>query len=42
MIADDLTTGTLARLMMPDHVGGTYRFAGIWRRDTPPARQRLG
>ena len=36
MIADDLTTGTLTRLMMPDHAGGTYRFAGIWRRDTPP------
>jgi len=24
------------RLHMPDHPGGTYRFAGVWRRDTPP------
>jgi DNA-binding transcriptional LysR family regulator len=36
MIEDDLVAGTLMRLSMPDHVGGTYRFAGIWRRDTPP------
>lgn len=36
MIADDLTTGTLVRLAMPDHPGGSYRFATIWRRDTPP------
>ena len=36
MIEDDLTAGVLVRLPMPDHPGGTYRFAGIWRRDTPP------
>jgi DNA-binding transcriptional LysR family regulator len=36
MIAADLVAGTLVRLQMPDHVGGTYRFSGIWRRDTPP------
>lgn len=36
MIESDLVAGTLKRLMMPDHPGGTYRFAGIWRRDTPP------
>ena len=36
MIEGDLTAGTLVRLPMPDHAGGTYRFAGIWRRDTPP------
>lgn len=36
MIEPDLVAGTLKRLMMPDHPGGTYRFAGIWRRDTPP------
>ncbi|MFT4057730.1 MAG: LysR family transcriptional regulator [Novosphingobium sp.] len=36
MIEDDLVTGTLVRLAMPDHVGGTYRFSGIWRRDAPP------
>jgi DNA-binding transcriptional LysR family regulator len=36
MIEGDLVAGTLVRLAMPDHPGGTYRFSGIWRRDTPP------
>jgi DNA-binding transcriptional LysR family regulator len=36
MVAADLVAGTLVRLHMPDHPGGTYRFAGVWRRDTPP------
>ncbi len=36
MIEPDLVAGTLLRLAMPDHTGGTYRFSGIWRRDTPP------
>lgn len=36
MIEDDLAAGTLVRLAMPDHLGGIYRFAGIWRRDSPP------
>jgi len=36
MIEPDLVAGTLVRLVMPDHPGGTYRFSGIWRRDTPP------
>lgn len=36
MIEPDLAAGTLVRLSMPDHVGGTYRFSGIWRRDRPP------
>ena len=36
MIEGDLISGTLVRLHMPDHPGGTYRFAGIWRRDLPP------
>jgi len=36
MIEGDLVAGTLVRLAMPDHTGGTYRFSGIWRRDTPP------
>jgi DNA-binding transcriptional LysR family regulator len=36
MIEPDLVAGTLVRLAMPDHAGGTYRFAGVWRRDTPP------
>lgn len=36
MIQPDLVAGTLVRLAMPDHPGGTYRFNGIWRRDAPP------
>ena len=36
MIEADLVAGTLVRLAMPDHPGGTYRFSGIWRRDPPP------
>lgn len=36
LIKTDLATGALVRLAMPDHLGGTYRFSGVWRRDTPP------
>ncbi|MDF0488517.1 LysR family transcriptional regulator [Sphingomonas sp. H39-1-10] len=36
MIEGDLASGTLVRLEMPDHPGGMYRFAGVWRRDLPP------
>ena len=36
MIEGDLAAGTLVRLAMPDHPGGTYRFAAVWRRDAPP------
>jgi DNA-binding transcriptional LysR family regulator len=36
MIEADLEAGTLVRLAMPDHPGGIYRFAGVWRRDLPP------
>jgi DNA-binding transcriptional LysR family regulator len=36
LIEDDLAKGSLKRLYMPDHSGGMYRFAGVWRRDTPP------
>jgi DNA-binding transcriptional LysR family regulator len=36
MIQSDLMAGTLTCLQMPDHIGGTYRFHGIWRHDTPP------
>jgi len=36
MIEPDQVAGTLVRLHMPDHQGGTYRFAGIWCRATPP------
>lgn len=36
MIEADLQAGTLIRLYLPDHVGGTYRFSGIWRTDSPP------
>ena len=36
MIEADLVDGSLVRLVMPDHLGGTYRFAGVWCRDSPP------
>lgn len=36
MIEEDLEKGRLVMLHMPDHPGGIYRFAGVWRRDTPP------
>lgn len=36
LIEPDLIAGTLIRLAMPDHPGGIYRFAGVWRRDAPP------
>jgi DNA-binding transcriptional LysR family regulator len=36
LVQSDLIAGSLIRLAMPDHPGGTYRFAGVWRRDTPP------
>jgi DNA-binding transcriptional LysR family regulator len=36
LIQPDLIAGTLKRLAMPEHPGGTYRFAGVFRRDTPP------
>jgi DNA-binding transcriptional LysR family regulator len=36
LVQPDLIAGTLKRLAMPDHPGGIYRFAGVWRRDTPP------
>ena len=41
MIEPDLVAGTLVRLAMPDHAGGTYRFSGIWRRDAPPGPAAL-
>lgn len=37
----DLAAGVLVRLAIPDHPGGTYRFSGIWRRDTPPGPAAL-
>lgn len=36
MVEADLSAGILVRLHMPDHHGGTYRFDGIHRADTPP------
>ena len=36
LVQADLDAGKLKRLAIPDHPGGTYRFHGIWRRDTPP------
>lgn len=36
LIEPDLVAGTLVRLDMPDDIGGTYRFHGIYRPDAPP------
>lgn len=36
MVADDLASGKLVQLAMPDHDGELYRLSTIWRRDTPP------
>jgi DNA-binding transcriptional LysR family regulator len=36
MVADDLATGRLIRLHMPDSVGGDYVMDAIYRTDTPP------
>lgn len=36
MIEADLASGALVRLDLPDHRGGIYRLASVWRRDTPP------
>lgn len=36
LIQPDLLAGTLQRLAIPEHPGGTYRFIAIWRRDNPP------
>jgi len=36
LIQADLANGTLRHLLIPEHPGGTYRFIGIWRTDTPP------
>jgi DNA-binding transcriptional LysR family regulator len=41
MIETDLANGTLVRLAMPDHPGGIYRFAAVWRRDLPPGPAAL-
>lgn len=36
LVEADLAAGTLVRLGLPEGPGGIYRFAAIWRRDTPP------
>jgi DNA-binding transcriptional LysR family regulator len=36
MVADDLATGRLIRLDMPDSIGGDYVMDAIYRTDTPP------
>lgn len=35
-IANDLLTGALVRLEIPESPGGLYRFFAVWRRDHPP------
>lgn len=36
MVEDDIATGRLVRLDLPDHRGGIYRFDAIYRSDAPP------
>lgn len=36
MVADDLASGTLVQLDLPDYTGGRYRLSAIWRSDCPP------
>ena len=36
MVEDDLRTGKLVKLAMPDETGVSYRMSGIYRSDTPP------
>ena len=36
MVEDDLASGALVRLHLPDHLGGRYRLSAIWRRESPP------
>jgi DNA-binding transcriptional LysR family regulator len=36
MVEDDLATGRLVKLAMPDETGVSYRMSAIYRRDAPP------
>ena len=36
MVQDDLATGRLVRLAMPDETSVSYRMSGIYRSDAPP------
>jgi DNA-binding transcriptional LysR family regulator len=36
MVREDIATGRLVRLDMPDAYGGTYPMQAIYRSDTPP------
>ena len=36
MVEDDLASGALVRLHLPDHAGGRYGLSAIWRRESPP------
>ncbi|MFC7499984.1 LysR family transcriptional regulator [Enterovirga sp. GCM10030262] len=36
MVEDDLRTGKLVKLAMPDETGVSYRMSGIYRSDSPP------
>jgi len=36
MVAEDLATGRLLRLDLPDLTGGPYCFGATWRREAPP------
>jgi hypothetical protein len=36
MIEDDLASGKLVELQMPDNISGDYAMDAIYRTDTPP------
>lgn len=36
MVQDDLASGRLVELRLPDHRGGNYPLSALWRRDQPP------
>ena len=36
MVEEDLASGRLVELDLPDHRGGVYALSALWRRDMPP------
>lgn len=36
VVADDLASGALVKLCLPEQSGNDYRLAALWRRDAPP------
>ena len=36
MVQDDIDSGQLVELNLPDHRAGVYALSALWRRDVPP------